>query len=225
MKQALAALLPELTNEQLERFDLYYRRLVEWNERVNLTAITDKADVAKKHFYDSLLALPVVPPAARCVDVGTGAGFPGVPVLIARPDVNLTLLDSLQKRLAFLEALLAELGLSAQIVHARAEDAGRDAALRESFDVAFSRAVASLPVLAELTVPLLKVGGVSVAYKGDAADEIAAAASAARLLNVRLKSVDVTGDYGARSLVLMYKTGKTPAAYPRKAGTPAKNPL
>ncbi len=225
MKRALAALLPELTNEQLERFDLYYRRLVEWNERVNLTAITEKTDVAKKHFYDSLLALPYVPQSARCVDVGTGAGFPGLPILIARPDVNMTLLDSLQKRLAFLEALLFELGLSARLVHARAEDAGRDANLRESFDVAFSRAVASLPVLAELTVPLLKVGGVSVAYKGDAADEIAAAASAARLLHVRLETVDVTGDYGARSLVLMRKTAKTPAAYPRKAGAPAKNPL
>ena len=225
MKRELAALLPQLTNEQLERFDLYYRRLIEWNERVNLTAITEKADVAKKHFYDSLLALPYVPPAARCVDVGTGAGFPGVPILIARPDVTMALLDSLQKRLAFLEALLFELGLSARLLHARAEDAGRDGALRESFDIALSRAVAPLPVLAELTVPLLRVGGVSIAYKGDAADEMTAAKNAARLLNVRLASVDVTGDYGARSLVLMQKTAKTPAAYPRKAGTPAKNPL
>ena len=125
MKRALAALLPGLTNEQLERFDLYYRRLVEWNGRVNLTAITEKADVAKKHFCDSLLALPYVPPAARCIDVGTGAGFPGVPILIVRPDVSMTLLDSLQKWLAFLESLLPELGLSARLVHARAEDPGK----------------------------------------------------------------------------------------------------
>lgn len=225
MRERLMQLLPDLSAKQLDRFETYYEMLTDWNTRVNLTAITEKDEVAKKHFYDSLLSAPLLPEGARCIDVGTGAGFPGVALLIARPDLEMTLLDSLQKRLTFLEALLDKLGLSATLVHARAEDAGRDKAHREQYDVALSRAVSLLPVLMELTVPLVKAGGTSIAYKGDVAEELALSENAAKALSCELSVTDVTGDYGARNLVLIKKLAKTPAQYPRKAGTPAKKPL
>lgn len=132
MRERLAALCPFLTGGQLGQFETYYAMLVEWNTRMNLTALTEPAEVAEKHFADSLLPMALVPEGARCIDVGTGAGFPGVPILIARPDIRCVLLDSLNKRLTFLEAVLAELGLSARakLVHARAEDGARSDALR-----------------------------------------------------------------------------------------------
>jgi len=159
------------------------------------------------------------------VDVGTGAGFPGLPLLIVRPDLKLTLMDSLQKRLTFLEAVLSALSLKAVCAHVRAEDAGQDPRYRGKFDVALSRAVSALPVLAELTLPLVKVGGVSIAYKGDAQEEIAASKNALNLLHAAAERVSVASDYGARELILMKKTAPTPNLYPRKAGTPARKPL
>ena len=225
MKQLMAALRPDLTERQAEAFETYYEMLADWNERINLTAITEKADVAEKHFVDSLAAADLLPQGAACVDVGTGAGFPGVPLMILRPDLRMTLLDSLQKRLGFLDALLKRLGLSAELVHARAEDAGRDPKRRERYDFVLSRAVSPLPVLLELTTPLLKTGGTAIAYKGNAEQEVADAACAAKLLNVSLSVRDVPSAYGARTLVLAKKAAPTPKAYPRKAGTPAKQPL
>ena len=225
MKEILAQLRPDLTAEQLDRFETYYSMLVDWNTRVNLTAITEPEAVANKHFVDSLAAEPFLPKGARVADVGTGAGFPGIPLLIVRPDLKLTLIDSLQKRLVFLEAVLKELGLSADCVHARAEDAGQNPRYRERFDVALSRAVSALPVLCELTLPLVKVGGVSIAYKGDAGEELAASQSALSVLHAAAERVAVSADYGARELVLLKKLAPTPKQYPRKAGTPAKNPL
>ena len=168
MRERLAALCPFLTGGQLSQFETYYAMLVEWNTRMNLTALTEPAEVAEKHFADSLLPMALVPEGARCIDVGTGAGFPGVPILIARPDIRCVLLDSLNKRLTFLEAVLAELGLSARakLVHARAEDGARSDTLRGGFDAAFTRAVAPASVALEWTVPFLKVGGVSLLYNG-----------------------------------------------------------
>ena len=144
MRETLSTRCPFLTGEQLAQFETYYAMLVAWNARMNLTAITAPEEVAEKHFADSLLPLAHSPEGARCIDVGTGAGFPGVPILIARPDVKAVLLDSLNKRLTFLQAVLAELGLQARakLVHARAEDGGRMDALRGGFDVALTRAVA-----------------------------------------------------------------------------------
>ena len=189
MKQLMAALRPDLTKRQAESFELYYELLTEWNGRINLTAITEKEDVARKHFVDSLAAADLLPDGAACIDVGTGAGFPGVPLLILRPDLHMTLLDSLQKRLGFLDELLRRLGLTAELVHARAEDAGRDPKRRERYDAVLSRAVSPLPVLLELTTPFLKTGGTAIAYKGNAAQEIADAARAARLLNVTVSAL------------------------------------
>ena len=225
MKELLAHLRPELTAEQLEKFETYYAMLIDWNTRVNLTAITEPEDVANKHFIDSLAAAPYLPLGARVVDVGTGAGFPGIPLLIIRPDLKLTLMDSLQKRLVFLEAVLSALDLKAECVHARAEDMGQNPRYRERFDAALSRAVSALPVLAELTLPLVKVGGVSIAYKGDAGAELEASAHAFDTLHAGAERIVISANYGARELILMKKLAPTPRQYPRKAGTPAKNPL
>ena len=220
-------LIPALSGEQCEKFQIYYERLIDWNSRVNLTAITDPEEVAQKHFLDSLAALPYLSAGAKCIDVGTGAGFPGVPLLIVRPDLSVTLLDSLNKRLVFLESLLTELKLQeqAELVHMRAEDAGRDPKYREQYDFALSRAVAGLPVLTELTVPFLKVGGYSICYKGDVREEIAEAANAAEKLCAAITWESVPSGYGVRTLVMIRKEQRTAAAYPRKAGTPAKKPL
>lgn len=225
MKETLARLRPELTEEQLGRFERYYELLLEWNARMNLTAITRKEDVASKHFIDSLAAEPYLAENAKVIDVGTGAGFPGVPLLIVRPDLKLTLLDGLNKRILFLEAVLQELGLTAKCVHMRAEDAGQDTLYRGKFDAALTRAVSALPVIAELTLPLVKVGGISVAYKGDAAEELKNSRDALHLLHAEAEAADVSAGYGARTLVVLRKTAPTPKAYPRKAGTPAKKPL
>ena len=225
IREILSPLRPDLSAEQLAQFETYYAMLADWNTRVNLTAITDPEGVAKKHFLDSLAAAPYLKTGANVADVGTGAGFPGLPLLILRPDLKLTLMDSLQKRLTFLDAVLKELGLPATCVHARAEDAGQDPRYRERFDAALTRAVSALPVLAELTLPLVKVGGVSIAYKGDATEELAQANHALEILHASAERIAVPSDYGARELVLLTKQAATPKQYPRKAGTPSKNPL
>ena len=209
MIEHLKALCPGLTAEQAERFETYYALLIEWNKTRNLTAITEPAEVAQKHFFDSLAAAPLLKAGARCIDVGTGAGFPGIPLLIMRPDLQMTLLDA----------------LAADCVHLRAEDAGRSEKYRQRFDAALTRAVAPLPVLLELTVPLVRVGGQSIAYKGDAAAELADAANACQALRCTLETIPVEAAYGARTLVVAKKRAETPGKYPRKAGTPSKQPL
>lgn len=227
MQNLMHGLCPELSGAQLLQFQTYYDMLAEWNGRMNLTAITGPEDVANKHFFDSLAAAPYLPQGARCIDVGTGAGFPGVPLLILRDDLTMTLLDGLNKRLVFLEALCEALGLSGRVtlLHARAEDAGQDPAHRAQYDAALTRAVAALPVLLELTAPLLRVGGKSLCYKGEAAEEMEQARNACHLLHCRLSAVPLQRAYGARSLVIAEKIAPTPKTYPRRAGLPAKKPL
>ena len=225
LRDILKRALPQADERALERFEIYHRLLAEWNEKMNLTAITDPAAVARKHFADSLAALPYLKSGMKVIDVGTGAGFPGVPLLIMEPGLELTLADSLQKRLTFLDTLLRELGLRAQLVHGRAEDLGQNRLYREQFDVALSRAVAGLPVLLELTTPFVKVGGAAIAYKGDAAEELEKAKSAAFLLHVQLRQVELASDLGKRCLIFADKKAPTPKAYPRKAGTPNRKPL
>ena len=225
MRDILKRALPQADETALDRFETYHRLLAEWNERMNLTAITDPVEVAEKHFSDSLAALPYLKPGMQVIDVGTGAGFPGVPLLIMEPKLELTLADSLHKRLTFLDALLKELGLRAELVHGRAEDLGQNRLHRERYDAALSRAVANLPVLLELTTPFVKVGGSAIAYKGDAAEELQNAKSAAFLLHVKLRTVELASDLGKRCLIFADKTAPTPKQYPRKAGTPNKKPL
>ncbi len=221
-----------LDDSQLERFESLTDLLLEWNEKLNLTSITDPDEIVVKHYLDSISLLSVIdiPGGASIIDVGTGAGFPAIPLKIARPDLKVTMLDSVRKRLVFIEAALKELGITdAVLVHARAEDAARDKAYREQFDFAVSRAVARLSVLSELCIPFCRPGGWFVAYKGpDVAEEIAGAANAIRKLGgklVRAESLSLPGGDAGRTLVLVRKDRHTPTAYPRQAGTPAKQPL
>ena len=225
MRDLLKQTIPNITDEACDKFVAYYDLLIDWNARMNLTAITEKEEVVKKHFYDSLAALPYLSDGAKVADVGTGAGFPAIPLLIMNPTLQITLVDSLQKRLTFLEEVLKTLDLKAEIVHARAEDFGRDPKYRGQFDATVSRAVASLPVLLELTVPLLKVGGKAYCYKGDVTEELPLAKSALHLLHTTAEAVPAESDYGARTLVICTKNAPTPSTYPRKAGMPAKKPL
>ncbi len=225
LRETLKGALPQADDGALDRFEIYQRLLAEWNEKMNLTAITDPVEVAQKHFADSLAALPYLKAGMKVIDVGTGAGFPGVPLLIMEPKLELTLADSLNKRLTFLDALLKELGLQAALVHGRAEDLGQNRLYRERFDAAVSRAVASLPVLLELTTPFVKVGGSAIAYKGDGAEELKTAKSASFLLHVQLRQIELESNLGKRCLIFADKIAPTPKAYPRKAGTPNKKPL
>ncbi len=225
MRDLLKQTIPNLTDEACDKFVAYYDLLIDWNTRMNLTAITEPEDVVKKHFYDSLAALSYLKNGAKVADVGTGAGFPAIPLLIMNPTLKITLVDSLQKRLTFLAEVLKTLDLSAEIVHARAEEFGRDPKYRASFDAVVSRAVASLPVLLELTVPLLRVGGKAYCYKGDVSEELNTAKSALHLLHCTAETVPLASDYGARTLVICTKNAPTPSTYPRKAGLPAKKPL
>lgn len=214
-----------------ERLNLYGNLLLEWNEKMNLTAITAPEDVLYKHFYDCILFLKAVTPAknARIIDVGTGAGFPGTVLKIVRPDINVTLLDSLNKRLVFLNEVIAELGLSGiSTVHMRAEDAGKAAAHREKYDIACARAVAALPVLMEYCLPFVKKSGCFVAMKGASAeDEMNRSFSAAQLLGADKPTIiceTLTGNE-QRAFVITKKISQTPTRYPRKPAEISKKPL
>ena len=225
MRDLLKQTIPNLTDEACDKFVAYYDLLVDWNTRMNLTAITEPEEVVKKHFLDSLAALPYLNNGAKVADVGTGAGFPAIPLLIMNPTLKITLVDSLNKRITFLEEVMKTLCLSAECVHARAEDFGRDPKYRGQFDATVSRAVASLPVLLELTVPLLKTGGKAYCYKGDVSEELRTAKNALHLLHCTAETVSLEADYGVRTLVICTKNAPTPSAYPRKAGLPSKKPL
>lgn len=220
----------KLTPEQAEKFRLYYELLTAWNEKMNLTAITDPAEVAEKHFIDSLtlLAHCKLKPGAKLMDVGTGAGFPGVPLKIMRPDLQLTLLDGQNKRLVFLEAVCTALGIEAERIHKRAEEAGRIPALREAFDVVTARAVAPLNILAEYCLPLVKMKGFFLAMKGPgAAEELVQSERALTLLGgERARVIAFTlPEAGERNIVAVQKRAFTPKEYPRHGGTITKHPL
>ncbi len=220
----------ELTAEHCERLNTYGEALLEWNEKMNLTAITDKEEIVIKHFYDCILILKnaEIPQNARVIDVGTGAGFPGMVLKIMRPDIRLCLLDGLNKRLIFLNDLLSRLGLTAETVHLRAEEGGKKAELREHFDIATARAVARQNVLCEYCLPFVKTGGMFIAMKGPAADEeIEESKNAARLLGGEKSTVIYenlpTGE--VRSFIFTKKISQTPPKYPRISAKISKQPL
>ena len=216
------------------RIARYHSLLTEWNTFMNLTGDTDFDSAIDRLYLDSLAPLGIdgaFPEGASLIDVGTGAGFPGLPLAIARPDLQVMLLDSLNKRLKFLAAVVEELGLrNVRLCHARAEDAGRDAIHREQYDRAVARAVAPLPVLCELLLPMVKPGGEMLCYKGpEAEDEWQAGQKAAKLVGggelIKAPVVLPTQPEWAHCVVRCRKQQKTPKTYPRKAGTPAKEPL
>lgn len=226
----------EPTPELADRLEIYARLLVEWNQKMNLTAITDPVGVAVKHFADSLTVAPLLPAGEfTLIDVGTGAGFPGVPLALLRPDCRLTLLDSLNKRLVFLEEVCRQLDLPVTLIHARAEEGGRRPDLREQYDVAVARAVAAMPVLCEYCLPFVRVGGRFLALKGPDADRERAEASrgigvlggkVAGVTAFALPKEPLDGvEPMERRLIRVDKVRPTPTAYPRPSAKIAKRPL
>ena len=228
----LEALKIPYDQRAIERFIQFHDILDEYNQHMDLTAVLKEDERFDRHDLDSvaILAHGAIPQKARVIDVGTGAGFPGIPILILRPDLQMTLLDAQQKRCLFLEDALKRMELTATVVHARAEDAGQSAVHREQYDFALSRAVASAGVLAELMIPFLDIGGYAVAWKGPkGTEEQESARRAAFLLGgtfEKLIPVQIPEREDWQHMLLMTKKVKnTPRMYPRKAGTPAKKPL
>ena len=222
----------EFTEVQYEQFIKYMRLLQEWNEKINLTAITEDDEVVKKHFIDCIKAFKsdAIKNAKTIIDVGTGAGFPGLPIAIMNPEVKVTLLDSLNKRINFLNLVVRELGLkNVTTIHSRAEDGARKSELREKFDVATSRAVANMAVLSEFCMPYVKVNGYFVALKGPSIeDELKEGQKAIVTLGGNLKRViEVTIEETnlKHNIVEIEKISKCPKTYPRKAGTITKKPI
>ncbi|MDD6848132.1 MAG: 16S rRNA (guanine(527)-N(7))-methyltransferase RsmG [Oscillospiraceae bacterium] len=227
LSDALEKLNIEISHTQLSQFERYFNLLVEWNSKINLTRITQPEEVAVKHFADSLTLLKYVDVKtnARLVDVGTGAGFPGIPIKIMRPDINLTLLDSLNKRLVFLEEVCNSIGIDAEFVHTRAEQGGADGDFREKFDVVTSRAVARLNTLSEYCIPYVKTGGTFVAMKGpELQEELKESQNAVKVLGGEVENVWEFSlpDDSRRTIVAIKKISHTPKQYPRQ-GTKIKN--
>jgi 16S rRNA (guanine527-N7)-methyltransferase len=233
LTQSTSALLGiSLTGDQRRRVERYAEELVRWNQRANLTAITDPAEIATKHFLDSFscwLALAAAAPR-RVIDVGTGAGFPGLALKILVPTLEVTLIEATGKKADFCRHVAQTLEMrQVEVIHGRAEDVARDPAHREKYDGALARAVAELPTLAEYLLPFARLGGLAVAQKGESGpSEAHAAAGAMRLLGGALRkmvTVELPGVVETRYLVVMEKVASTPERYPRRAGIPAKRPL
>ena len=231
LKQATEGYAVRLTDDRLKQFDTYYQLLVAWNQKINLTAITDPEGVAVKHFADSLSFFNycTIPEGGALIDIGTGAGFPGIVLKIVRPDIKLTLLDSLKKRFLFLEDLLSSLGLEATFLQGRAEEYGQNLNYRGSYDVAVSRAVAQLNILSEYCLPFVRLSGRFVAFKGgNSEEEINSAKHAIQTLGGKLAAVhsfSLPMDGGSRSLVEIEKVQPTSDKYPRNNGRIKAKPL
>lgn len=232
MKETCDELGLEFNNDKYNKFIKYKDLLKEWNEKINLTAITDDTEIFIKHFIDSIeiFKFPFLKTAKNIIDVGTGAGFPGLPMNIIKPDLNVLLLDSLNKRINFLKEVVKELSLdNINTIHSRAEDLSREKLYREAFDASVSRAVANLSVLCELCMPYVRVGGYFVALKGPAiTEELEVAGKAISVLGGKLEEViqvKISDTDLQHNVVVIKKIKSTPLQYPRKAGIISKNPI
>ena len=218
-----------LSEEKAHLYYQYMQLLLEWNEKINLTAITDPHEIILKHFIDSLTALPYIPEKSNVLDIGTGAGFPGIPLKIVNNN-SYTLMDSLNKRITFLQEVIKELRLEdIEVVHARAEDYARNNEKREKYQVVIARAVASLNILVEYMLPMLQIGGVAICMKGSQIEqEIVNAKKAIEILGGKLETVEqfkLPESNISRTIIVIKKIKNTPNIYPRKAGIPTKKPL
>lgn len=220
----------EINNEQTEKFYKYMKLLQEWNEKINLTTITDEEEIILKHFVDSLTALKYINDNDKLIDVGTGAGFPGIPIAIMMPNTQITLLDSLNKRINFLNEVIRKLDLkNVQTIHSRSEDCGKDISKREKYDIAIARAVANLTILSEYLLPFVKIGGKMICMKGSNVEE--------ELNNAEFAIKELGGEVTLkdefclpysdikRNIIIAKKVQYTPKKYPRKAGLPSKEPI
>lgn len=222
----------ELDDIKLEQFHKYYELLIEWNKNINLTAITEYGDVLTKHFLDSLAIVKAIDckRTYSLIDVGTGAGFPGIPIKIVFPNIKVTLLDSLKKRVNFLDEVIKNLSLTdIEAIHGRAEDFAKEDKLREQYDISVSRAVANLSTLSELCLPYVNVNGKFIAYKSEKADiELIEAQNAIQILgggNIEKIPFLLPGTEFERNIIVIDKIINTPSKYPRKSGKPEKSPL
>ena len=230
LAQGARALGLALSPSQIEQFEIYYRELVDWNRRLSLTTIVDYLGVQTRHFLDSLSAAPALGKGTeRVIDIGSGAGFPGLPLKVLLPSLNLVLLESLSKKTVFLNHLLTRLGIEGvEVLTARAEDVAHLPGYRECFDAVLGRALAPLPVMAELALPLARIGGRVIAHKkGDISTEVSTSARAIGLMGGRLLDISEVSLPGlpGHCLVVMEKVSPTPERYPRRAGMPAKRPI
>lgn len=231
-EQQLMEMGIQLTEDQKNQFHKYYEMLVEWNKIMNLTGITEYDEVNEKHFVDSLSVIKAVDmrKIQSVIDIGTGAGFPGIPLKIVYPHLQFVLLDSLQKRIKFLQAVIEELGLEdIKTLHGRAEDYAKKAEYREQFDICVSRAVANLSSLSEYCIPYIRVGGIFISYKsGEVDDEVKQSEKAVKILGGKIHEIikfKLPGTEIRRSFVKIEKVEQTKKKYPRKAGLPVKEPL
>ena len=231
LEKSLEKLNIEFNNDQIQKFNAYYELLIEWNNKINLTTITEYDDVVSKHFIDSILICGFIDLSGKkIIDIGTGGGFPGIPVKIISPDTDIVLLDSLNKRVNFLNEVISELKLEKiEAIHGRAEDLAHDKNLRGKFDYSISRAVANLSTLSELCIPFLKKGGTFISYKSENTDEeIKDAESAIKILGSKIERVEesiIPENDIKRRFILIKNIKQVDNRYPRKAGIPKKDPL
>lgn len=230
LKEELKQFDIKINHNQLEKFEKYMQVLLEWNKKINLTAITKPDDIYLKHFADSLTVLKYLKSNDKIIDVGTGAGFPGIPIKIMLENTNITLLDSLNKRIKFLNEVISIIDLNnIEAIHGRAEELSRNKIYREKYDIAISRAVANLSTLSEYLLPFVKVGGKCICMKGaNVQEEIENAKHAINELGGRIEQVDnlyLSQHDNERNIVIIKKIRPTNSKYPRKAGTPSKEPL
>lgn len=230
LKRGLQLLHLEFNDRQKEELEIYLKLLIDFNRRINLTSIDEPREIVVKHFLDSLVAFKHIPPHSSVIDIGTGGGFPGIPLKILQPSLQMVLIDSVKKKIDFLNLVIQKLGLkNIEAYHVRAEELGHDDRFREQFDICLSRAVSSLSVLLEYQLPLLKEGGLSIIYKARGVEqEVKEAEEALNILGGRVLEIepqDVPFLQAERNLILIKKIRKTPARYPRRPGMPEKRPL